>query len=101
MAWIKKNLVFVICCGVAVALLGVAIFFWLSNSGREAQVQEELNQAVNDWNSLNTGGSFPSDENIEAAKREQEKFRQFRKDVLAVIPQVAPAPKMNDQAFAS
>ncbi len=100
MAWIKKNLVFVICSGVALLLLGVAIWFMFSAKGKDAAVQEELNQELSNWQSLNTGGAFPSEENIAAAKAEQERFKQFRKESAALVP-IKPAPsKLSDQAFA-
>ncbi|MFN7140176.1 MAG: hypothetical protein ACK4UN_12650, partial [Limisphaerales bacterium] len=88
MAWIKKNLVFVICSAVALILLIVASVFLFGNMSRDGEVQEELNQVTSDWQRLNTSGSFPSQENIEAAKREQEKVRNFRKGVATVIPVV-------------
>ncbi|MBA4148280.1 MAG: hypothetical protein H0X66_09200 [Verrucomicrobia bacterium] len=98
MAWIKKNLVFVISAAAALVLLGVAVWLWLSNMSRDTAIQEELNQELANWQQLNAG-AFPNDENIKAAKNEQERLRQFRKEAASVIPVASAAPKLSDQAF--
>ena len=98
MAWIKKNLVFVICSVVALVLLGVAGWMLFSNMGRDTAIQEELNQELANWQSLNSG-SFPSQENIDAANKEKEKLLEVRKQSSSVVPLVSAPPQLSDQQF--
>lgn len=98
MAWIKKNLVFVICAALALVLLGVAGWLLFSNMGRDTAIQEELNQELANWQQLNSG-AFPNQENIDAAKKEQERLRQFKKEASSIIPIASVSPKLSDQAF--
>lgn len=98
MAWIKKNLVFVICAAVALVLSGVAAWLMFSSMGQDTTIQEELNQELANWQQLNSG-PFPSEENIAAAKKEQQRLREFRKEAAAVIPAAIAPAKLGDQAF--
>ena len=100
MQWIKKNLLFVISCAVAVALIGVAGWFALSNQQQEEAVKEELNQLVQEWQRLNSSAQYPSAENIEAIKADQKRLKELRGQVVKVFPRAGAYPKMDDQAFA-
>lgn len=100
MDWIKKNLVFVISCAVAVALMIAAGWFAFSNQQDEAAVQEELNQLVQDWQRLNSSAQYPSQENIEAVKADQKKLKTVRGEVAKLFPPAPAYPKMDDQGFA-
>ena len=99
MPWIKRNLVFVICCAVAVVLLGVAGFFAWSNSDKDASVQEALTGQTQEYERLRNITPAPTTETINELKSEQQKLKDFRKELSTVF---VPAPKFaptDDQGF--
>lgn len=77
MNWIKKNLFLVIGGLVALALLGVAGWFWYTRKAAVDLVTAELNEQTADFQRLMTRDPHPNQDNIEAARKEQERLTAF------------------------
>ncbi len=86
MNWIKKNLLLLAGVLVALGLLGVAGWFWFTNKAAVAAVSAELNAKTQEFQTLMTRDPHPNQENIEAAKKEQQRvaalLEQTRKNFL-------------------
>lgn len=93
MDWIKRNLLFVVGLAVAVVLLGVGVFFFLSKKGAADEAAGALQTASESLDALYKRDPFPSDENIKAAKAEQERVAAFKKSVTAYFD----APKIPER----
>jgi hypothetical protein len=77
MNWIKKNLFLVLGGVVALALLGVAGWFWYTRKAAVDLVTTELNDQTAEFQRLMTRDPHPNQDNIEAAKREQQKLTAY------------------------
>ena len=78
MAWIKRNLFFVIGAVVALALIGFAGFHNFSGWKHNAEAHEELNKAYAELNRLNNQPVHPGlgkVDNIKLAREQQEVSR--------------------------
>lgn len=75
MLWIKRNLFLAIGGLIALALLGVGIFFLLAAKARGSALQEEINQAKATMDGLRKAPVYPSATNIAIAKAETEKLK--------------------------
>ena len=75
MAWIKRNLFFVIGAVIALALLGVAGFYNFSAWKQNADEREKLNAAYAELKRLNQQSPHPGDgkkvDNIKLAREQQ------------------------------
>ena len=99
MEWIKRNIPFVLCGVAALILAGVAVWLLLGKMQQDTQVQEELNQLVQEATRIHTAPAFPNQENIAAAKAEQERLKEFRQ---RLAKHFSPAPEFkstSDQQF--
>jgi hypothetical protein len=77
MNWIKKNLFLVLSGLAALALLVVAGWFWYTNKATVDAVTADLNAQTASFEQLMTRNPHPNQDNIDAAKREQEKLAGF------------------------
>ncbi|HKS38663.1 MAG TPA: Amuc_1100 family pilus-like protein [Verrucomicrobiae bacterium] len=77
MNWIKKNLFLVVGGLIALALLAVAGWFWYTRKAAVDQVTAELNEQTAEFQRLMTRDPHPNQDNIEAARKEQERLTAF------------------------
>jgi hypothetical protein len=99
MLWIKRNLFFVAGAAVALVLMGLAVFFLVSNIQKNGEVQEELNQRVAELKRLQMADPFPSSENIALAEADQRRIREFLESARKTISPVPAQTNLNDEAF--
>src|SRR5690349_11293590 len=100
MLWFKRNLFLAIGGLVALLLLGAGVYYFWSARAKNQQRDEEIGAAISTLNNLYNSPTFPSQTNIDAAKRETDKLRaavdQLQKFFVAV-----PAEKVTNVAFRS
>lgn len=97
MAWIKRNLFFVIGGGVAVALMGLAGWYLWSQYEANNQVVEKLNADYAELDQLNQQKPHPGVgkvNNIEKAKEQQKELLDLLQKQRACFQRVAPIPDM-------
>lgn len=98
MLWIKRNLFLAAGGTVALLLLGAGIYYFLNARGRNQRLEDEIGATIATLNNLYSSAVFPSQTNIDAAKRETDRLRttieQFQKFFVAV-----PAEKVTNVAF--
>jgi hypothetical protein len=79
MAWIKRNLVFVISMAVGLALTGYCCFLFYQDFGKNSAVATEEQDIASQYGTLvnNTNTPYPSEENIQHAKEDQAQVKQL------------------------
>lgn len=96
MAWIKRNLLFVVICVVALALLGLAGFFtfrsWSANRDALASLDAQITQLEQD----KTANPTPSKDNIAAAQAQEQQLRAWSSQAQGFFAPVAPIPNPPD-----
>jgi hypothetical protein len=110
MAWIKRNLYFLIGSVVALILMGLAGWYLYSKWQLNNESLEKLNQQYNVLQTLNNQAPHPGSgdiDNISAATKQQGELRDFikgtRKHFQPIQP-IPPAPekgKLTDQQFST
>ena len=96
MPWIKRNLPLVIGGLVAVMLMAFAGFFFFSNWKKDKAISAELEQQIAELNRLYNSDPHPgTDEvnNIAAAKKDQERVREFLTSAHKLFVPVPPTRK--------
>jgi len=99
MDWIKRNLLFVVGLAVAVVLLGIGIFYFLGRMTAASEASQALSDASDKLDALYKRDPFPNDENIKAAKAEQERVAAFKKSVLNYFAPAALPEKLDTAGF--
>lgn len=89
MPWIKRNLLFVIGLGVAMALLGSGVFYLLASKGRSDEAATQLEAKNGEFDQLLNADPYPNEDNIKAARQEQARVQKF---IDSARPQFASAP---------
>ncbi len=89
MAWIKRNLLFVVGLAVAVALLGSGVFYLLGSQKEADDVNTELKSQNDNFDTLVNRKPAPTKENIKLAQEQQVRLRKFRE---SAVVQFAPTP---------
>ena len=107
MAWIKRNLYFVIGSVVALVLMGLAGYFLYSQWALNNQILASLNDDYEKLKRLNSAPILPGagqTDNIKLAKEQREQLREFLKKPrghFVRIPAIPDQAKINDQDFTS
>jgi len=108
MAWIKRNLYFVLGSLLALGLMGGAGFYTFSRLQRNAKAKEDLNQAYSDLQALNNQNPHPGDgrkvDNIKLARGQQVELRKFLAKTTNNFARITPipdSPKVSGAEFAS
>jgi hypothetical protein len=107
MAWIKRNLYFLVGSVVAVILMGLAGFYLFSKYQLNNQMLENLNERYNALKELNNQNPHPGNlpkgpDNIAAAKQQQEQLRAFIKRTgkhFQRIPAIPESQKVSSLEF--
>jgi hypothetical protein len=77
MVWIKRNLLFVISIALGLLLTGYCAYLLHSCLNANAGVKEEYNSTLSNLQMIQQKSPFPSVENIQAAKADQDHVRLF------------------------
>lgn len=83
MAWIKRNLLFVVGLVVAVALNGAGVWYLLGQIQQSTDALAELEAKNQNLDNLYANDPFPEKKNIDLAKVEQQKMQKFLGEALA------------------
>src|SRR5438128_2066222 len=78
MAWIKRNLLFVVGLAVALALLGVGVFYLLNSMSEADTASVELDTMNQKLDELIARDPFPDGPNIEKIRAEQKRVAEFK-----------------------
>ena len=78
MAWIKRNLIFVVGLLVAVLLVGGGVFYLLQSMSQADEVSTNLASVSQEYDRLTSRDPYPSNENIKATRAEQDRIRNFQ-----------------------
>ena len=92
MTWIKRNLFFVIGGVLALVLLGVAAFYDYASWRRNSAAFDRLNEIYNTLKQLTSQRPSPSPENIETAKQQEAKLRNWIQQGRTYFQPIAPVP---------
>ena len=85
MAWIKRNIPFVIGLVVALAMVGVGIFYLLAQMERASTATADLESSNRKLDEMLAHDPFPEPKNIAAAKAEQVRLQQFQAQALGMF----------------
>ncbi len=95
MAWIKRNLYFLIGSLVALGLMGVGGYFLYTQISTENEVREAIEKAYSDLNTLNTQNPHPGNDkidNIQVAKDQQTTLRAYVEKSRPFFQRTTPIP---------
>jgi len=101
MPWIKRNLIFVICLAVGVILLGGSGYFLFTSMKGNAAAAEDLRSATSQYDQLLKKVPFPSPENIQLAKDQQQEVQELLTQVKSAMPPFPVPPKTDEKGFKS
>jgi hypothetical protein len=107
MAWIKRNLFFVIGCLVAVGMMGWAGWYLYSKMSLNSSVREQLTAQYAELDRLNKLDPHPGDgrkvDNIKLAEQQQQELREYVNKAgkyFEKIPAIPDTPKVTSEDFA-
>ena len=99
MAWVKRNLFFVIGAVIAVGLLGAAGFYDYKNWQRNNTAFEELNRTYDKLRQLNSAKLLPGNDkidNIQAARDQERELDQWIQQARRYFQPIPPVPNPSD-----
>ena len=99
MAWIKRNLYFVITVVVGLGLTGYCVYLLLAAVSDNAAAKTTFDEATNNLIQLQNSRPFPSPENIHAAEADAERVKSFKGEFLKAFYGFPTPPKMDDHLF--
>lgn len=101
MAWIKRNLLFVVGLIVAFAMIGAGVYYLLQQMDRSSAATTELEGKNQKLDQLVANDPYPEKKNIDLAKAEQLKLQKFLGEALSRF-QTNDVPKdLDSQRFQS
>lgn len=95
MAWVKRNLYFVISCVVAIALLGAAGWYCYSGWQGNSQSMDAFNQANSQMTTIVGKPVTPTQENIDAARNQAKQARELADGLRKHLLPIASIPNTN------
>lgn len=101
MAWIKRNLLFVVGLAVSVALLGAGVFYLSTTMDEADRVNAELDAKNQQLDGLVKREPYPNSENIEKVKEEQKRVEAFKKDARARFGRLVRPESLDNASFKS
>lgn len=99
MAWIKRNLLFVVGLAVALALLGVGVFYLLGSMSEADSASAELETMNQKLDELIARDPFPDSTNIEKIRAEQKRVADFKAKAKMKFGQNAPMDALDNASF--
>jgi hypothetical protein len=101
MAWIKRNLFFVVGLAVAVVLLGVGVFYLLGTLNDAEAASTELTATNEKLDQLVKRPVYPNAKNIELVKDEQVRVEIFKAQARARFGMIPKSESLNNASFKS
>lgn len=99
MEWVKKNPVIVAGSSVAVVLLGLAAWFLFSQLSESSEKETVLLGMFDARKSIWDSRPFPSEENIEAARKDLQRIAKFQTNLLSIAPQMPLPSNLDDRGL--
>jgi len=99
MAWIKRNLYFVISAVVGLGLTGYCGYLFYSGLSDNAAAKEAYESARSGLDTLQKKVPFPSKENIEAAEADKVRVQAFLNEFRKPFSGYPTPPKLDDRQF--
>ena len=99
MAWVKRNLIFVITIGVGLIATGYCGYLLYAALSANAGLSGDYSSALQQLQQLQQANPPATKENIQAAKADQERVRQFLGDFRKSFAPFPIAPKVDDRGF--
>ena len=100
MSWIKRNLSLVISGILALGLLGFGGYYLWSAMKKNAEIDNQINQAKSEIDRLLNMEPTPTPSNLNSAKRELEKLQTFIAQAKRQFPPTPPpAVPLNNESF--
>jgi hypothetical protein len=105
MAWIKRNLYFVIGSAVAAALMGLAGWYLYSQWDRNNQILADLDKEYGELDNLNRQNPHPGNDkvdNIKIAREQRQQLLDYLKQTRPFfqrIPPIPDVPRLTDHEF--
>jgi hypothetical protein len=99
MVWIKRNLFFVISAAVGLVLTGYCGYLLYSALDANSGAGDEYANTLKQLEDMKGKNPFPSQENIQAAKEDQDKVRQFLTEFRKKFAPFPAPPVEDDQGF--
>ena len=96
MAWIKRNLLFVISVAVGLLLTGYCGYLLYSSVTANSGVSDDYKSTLSNLQSIQQKSPYPSLDNIQAAKADQDRVRLFLADFRKSFASF-PAPPVKDE----
>jgi hypothetical protein len=96
MVWIKRNLFFVISAAAGLLLTGYCAWLLYNSLNSNSGVSEEYKTTFSSFEAFQKKSPYPSKENIQAAKADQERVRLFLADFRKRFAPF-PAPPVKDE----
>jgi len=100
MAWVKRNLFFLIGSVIALALLGAAGFYLFTKNKLNTELSEKLDAEYGELNRLNSQNPHPGNakvDNIKAAREQQKELRDFIARSGKFFEAIPPIPNPNGE----
>jgi hypothetical protein len=99
MAWIKRNIFFVIIAAVGLLLTGYCGYLLYNSLAENAGVSSDYQSTSSGLEALRQKTPYPSPENIQAAKADQDRVRTFLGDFRQRFAPFPPAPVEDEKGF--
>jgi hypothetical protein len=101
MAWIKRNLIFVIAVAVGLGLTGYCGYLLYDSLNQNNSVTDEYNNTRDQLKSMEDKNPYPSKENIQAANADKERVQKFLTDFRKSFSPFPKAPVEDQKGFKS
>jgi len=101
MAWIKRNLVFVISMAAGLLLAGFCAYLLMGDLSANRQANSDYQSIVEQLKAAQSGKGAPSKESIAKAKDELTNVNQFVADVRTVFAPFPTPPKETEEGFSA
>ncbi|MGD0413378.1 MAG: hypothetical protein ABSC18_16930, partial [Verrucomicrobiota bacterium] len=99
MAWIKRNLFFLLSLVAGLVLTGYCGYLFSGDLKQNAVVNTEFQGYVTQYNALQKKPVYPSDEHIQQAKAELGQVTEFEDQVNKAFSPYTPHPKEDEKGF--
>ncbi len=99
MAWIKRNLFFVITAAIGLAVTGYCGYLLYAALADNSAVGDEYTTTVNSLKDLQQKKPYPNKDNIKSAKADQDRVQAFLADFRKAFAPFPIPPKEDDRGF--
>jgi hypothetical protein len=100
MLWLKRNILLLLGILISAGALAGAVVFLVIQLKSAGEYQEQLQQQIEGYKTLKSQNPFPNDQNVQIAREESVRLRQFVTNSRPLLA-VAPPPKLDSLGFKS